>query len=108
MSVTKRAIVAIAVAAAILSTPKIAKAASEYQIRSHGTLVIKSADNSQYIEFYSEDIRYLQGELDALFAALPGGGSVSAVSMSYDSDATVQKNPTAQDNSSEEERIVTD
>lgn len=72
MASTKRLCVALALAGVILSVPNVVKAANESQILSHGTLLIKNPDNDQYVEFYAEDIRYLQSELDKLFAEVPG------------------------------------
>ncbi len=42
-----------------------------YEIKSHGVLIGKDADNpSKTVEFYSEDVRYLQSEIDKLFDEL--------------------------------------
>jgi len=97
--------IAFALAAVIISAPTIAKAASDYQIASHGTLVIKNADNSQYVEFYSEDIRYLQGEIDKLYAKLPGNYTRSAV---RSVQSTQQRKATQQEYDVGNETIVTE
>lgn len=108
MTHTKRLCIALALAALILAAPNLAEAANNYTIQSHGTLVMKNADNTQSVEFYSEDIRYLQREIDALFAKLPGNYSTGSASMNYNTVTPTQRQPVAQENIIGNETVVTE
>lgn len=78
MKRAKKILVAFVLLAAVVCVPTVAKA-SGHTIRSHGTLIIKDADDSKRVELYASDIQYLQDELDKLFNELPGGASVMSV-----------------------------
>lgn len=105
MTSTKRMCVALALAGVILSVPNVVKAANNHQILSHGTLMIKNPDNEQYVEFYSEDIRYLQSELDKLFAELPGNYQ-PARAATYSTPR--KSNTVVTDNITEDETVVSE
>lgn len=103
----KRMGIALALAGVILAVPNVVKAAGNHQILSHGTLVIKNPDNDQYIEFYSEDIRYLQNELDKLFAELPGNYQPSRAAVSYNTTPNQSGTPLS-DYIEEDEAVVSE
>ena len=65
--------IAFAVCALLLSVPTIVSQAAHKlsPIKSHGTIIYKTADESKIVEFYASDIQYLHDELDKLFAELP-------------------------------------
>lgn len=107
MTSTKRMSIALALAGVILAAPNVVSASSGHQILSHGTLVIKNPDNDQYVEFYSEDIRYLQSELDKLFAELPGNYQTGRAAVSY-STSPNQSGVPVSDYIEEDETIVSE